>query len=201
MGRRPAGTVRPLSRRSRRTSTSARSLIPNRTFATPYVSTPFLSHARSIYGRLYQRVSGRLVRFCTLTPGATVVKPVGSATGNGEGSRRRIRTRIAVQNPVAQVIVAILRGRGTFATPRQGGDDAHWVCRGLHPRPDAATPARRAHRRLAARSSSARSSPAPARPSRPERSSSRSRARAMSSWCGNSTAFGRSIRDLIDLMW
>ena len=53
--------------------------------------------------------------------GATVVKPVGSATGNGEASRRRIRTRIALQNPVAQVIVAILWGRGTFATPRQGG--------------------------------------------------------------------------------
>ena len=52
---------------------------------------------------------------------APVVKPVGSATGNGEGSRRRIRTRIALQKPVAQVIVAILRGRGTFATPRQGG--------------------------------------------------------------------------------
>ena len=78
---------------------------------------------------------------------AAVVKPVGSATGNGEGSRRRIRTRIALQNPVAQVIVAILRGCGTFATPRQGSDDAHWVCTGLHPRPDAATPARRAHRR------------------------------------------------------
>ena len=27
---------------------------------------------------------------------ATVVKPVGFATGNGEGSRRRIRTRIAL---------------------------------------------------------------------------------------------------------
>ena len=51
----------------------------------------------------------------------TVVKPVGFATGNGEGSRRRIRTRIALQNPAAQVIVAILRGRGTSATPRQGG--------------------------------------------------------------------------------
>ena len=46
---------------------------------------------------------------------------VGSATGNGEASRRRIRTLIALQNPVAQVIVAILWGRGTFATPRQGG--------------------------------------------------------------------------------
>ena len=33
--------------------------------------------------------------------GATVVKPVGFATGNGEGSRRRIRTLIALQNPVA----------------------------------------------------------------------------------------------------
>ena len=55
---------------------------------------------------------------------AAVVKPVGSATGNGEGSRRRIRTRIALQNPVAQVIVAILRGHGPFATPGQGGDDA-----------------------------------------------------------------------------
>ena len=54
---------------------------------------------------------------------------------------------IALQNPVAQVIVAILRGRGTFATPRQGGYAAHWICAGLHPRPDAATPARRAHRR------------------------------------------------------
>ena len=32
-----------------------------------------------------------------------------------------------MQNPVAQVIVAILRGRGTSATPQQGGDDAHWV--------------------------------------------------------------------------
>ena len=48
---------------------------------------------------------------------ATVVKPVGIATGNGEGSRRRIRTRIAFQNPVAQVVVAILRGHGPFATP------------------------------------------------------------------------------------
>ena len=54
---------------------------------------------------------------------------------------------IALQNPVAQVIVAILRGRGPSATARQGGDDAHWVCTGLQPRPDAATPARRAHRR------------------------------------------------------
>ena len=52
---------------------------------------------------------------------ATVVKPVGFATGNGEGSRRRIRTLIALQNPVAQVVVAILRGRGPSATPRQGG--------------------------------------------------------------------------------
>ena len=50
---------------------------------------------------------------------ATVVKPVGFATGNGEGSRRRIRTRIAFQNPVAQVVVAILRGHGPFATPER----------------------------------------------------------------------------------
>ena len=79
--------------------------------------------------------------------GASVVKPVGFATGNGEGSRRRIRTLIALQNPVALVSVAILRGRGPSATPRQGGDDAHWVCTGLHRRPEAATPTRRAHRR------------------------------------------------------
>ena len=30
-----------------------------------------------------------------------IAEPVGFATGNGEGSRRRIRTLIALQNPVA----------------------------------------------------------------------------------------------------
>ena len=41
---------------------------------------------------------------------ATVVKPFGFGTGDGEGSRCGIRTRIALQNPVAQVVVAILWG-------------------------------------------------------------------------------------------
>ena len=50
-----------------------------------------------------------------------IAEPVGFATGNGEGSRRRIRTLIALQNPVAQVVVAILRGHGPFATPGQVG--------------------------------------------------------------------------------
>ena len=52
---------------------------------------------------------------------ATVVKPFGFATGDWEGSRCGIRTRIAAQNPVAQVVVAILWGHGPFATPGQGG--------------------------------------------------------------------------------
>ena len=52
---------------------------------------------------------------------ATVVKPFGFATGDGEGSRCGIRTRIALQNPVAQVVVAILWGHGPFAIPGQGG--------------------------------------------------------------------------------
>ena len=52
---------------------------------------------------------------------ATVVKPFGFATGDWEGSRCGIRTRIALQNPVAQVVVAILWGHGPFATPGQGG--------------------------------------------------------------------------------
>ena len=52
--------------------------------------------------------------------GATLVKPVGFATGDWEGSRCGIRTRIALQNPVAQVVVAILWGHGPFATPGQG---------------------------------------------------------------------------------
>ena len=46
---------------------------------------------------------------------------MGFATGNGEGSRPRIRPRIAFQNPGAQVVVAILRGHGPFATPGQWG--------------------------------------------------------------------------------
>ena len=45
---------------------------------------------------------------------------LGFATGDWEGSRCGIRTRIALQNPVAQVVVAILRGRGPSAIPRQG---------------------------------------------------------------------------------
>ena len=52
---------------------------------------------------------------------ATVVKPFGFATGDWEGSRCGIRTRIALQNPVAQVVVAILWSHGPFATPGQGG--------------------------------------------------------------------------------
>ena len=52
---------------------------------------------------------------------ATVVKPFGFATGDWEGSRCGIRTRITLQNPVAQVVVAILWGHGPFATPGQGG--------------------------------------------------------------------------------
>ena len=52
---------------------------------------------------------------------ATVVKPFGFGTGDGEGSRCGIRTRIALQNPVAQVVVAILWGHGPFAIPGQGG--------------------------------------------------------------------------------
>ena len=52
---------------------------------------------------------------------ATVVKPFGFATGDGEGSRCGIRTRIALQNPVAQVVVAIPWGHGPFAIPGQGG--------------------------------------------------------------------------------
>ena len=51
---------------------------------------------------------------------ATVVKPFGFATGDGEGSRCGIRTRIALQNPVAQVVVAIPWGHGPFAIPGQG---------------------------------------------------------------------------------
>ena len=70
---------------------------------------------------------------------ATVVKPFGFATGDGEGSRCGIRTRIALQNPVAQVVVAILWGHGPFAIPGQGGD-AHWVCTGLHPRDERTKP-------------------------------------------------------------
>ena len=65
--------------------------------------------------RMAIRVSGRLVRFCTLRP------CFGFATGDWEGSRCGIRTRIALQNPVAQVVVAILWGHGPFATPGQGG--------------------------------------------------------------------------------
>ena len=53
--------------------------------------------------------------------GATVVKPVGFATGDWEGSRCGIRTRIALQNPVAQVVVAILWGHGPFGDTRTGG--------------------------------------------------------------------------------
>ena len=45
----------------------------------------------------------------------------GFATGDWEGSRCGIRTRITLQNPVAQVVVAILWGHGPFATPGQGG--------------------------------------------------------------------------------
>ena len=52
---------------------------------------------------------------------ATVVKPFGFATGDWEGSRCGIRTRITLQNPVAQVVGAILWGHGPFATPGQGG--------------------------------------------------------------------------------
>ena len=70
---------------------------------------------------------------------ATVVKPFGFGTGDGEGSRCGIRTRIALQNPVAQVVVAILWGHGPFAIPGQGGD-AHWVCKGLHPRDERTKP-------------------------------------------------------------
>ena len=78
-----------------------------------------------------------LVRDCRTTPyqgirqigailhakavSATVVKPFGFATGDWEGSRCGIRTRIALQNPVAQVVVAILWSHGPFATPGQGG--------------------------------------------------------------------------------
>ena len=72
--------------------------------------------------------------------GATVVKPVGFATGDWEGSRCGLRTRIVLQNPVAQVVVAILWGHGPFATPGQGRGDAHWVCTGLHPRDERRKP-------------------------------------------------------------
>ena len=45
-----------------------------------------------------------------------------------------------LQNPVAQVVVAILWGHGPFATPGQGRGDAHWVCTGLHPRDERRKP-------------------------------------------------------------
>ena len=54
--------------------------------------------------------------------GASVVKPVGFATGNGEASRRRIRTRICVAKPCRTSHCCNSTGSRAFCdTPDRGG--------------------------------------------------------------------------------
>ena len=127
------------------------------TFSTLYRRVK--EHVAGQYGRgqgLYKYQNQTLIEQLEITPdedkgirqigamlhakagSATVVKPVGFATGNGKGSRRRIRTRIALQNPVAQVVVAILWVTGLLRHPDRGhmGFSFARLCRDvLRPRP------------------------------------------------------------------
>ena len=65
------------------------------------------------------RQSGAILHAKALS--ATAVKPVGSATGNGEASRRRIRTLIALQNHAAQIYCCNSTGSRAFCdTPTEG---------------------------------------------------------------------------------